>query len=88
MGPGTGNWGLFEAADEAVAQALIARAEHWLRDQGMTRVLAPISLSIWEEPGLLVKGHDHPPMVMMGHNKPEYEAWIEARRLRRRPSGC
>jgi len=78
MGPGTGNWGLFEATDEAVAHALIARAETWLREQGMTRVLAPISLSIWEEPGLLVKGHDHPPMVMMGHNKPEYEAWVES----------
>ncbi|HYD25360.1 MAG TPA: N-acetyltransferase [Croceibacterium sp.] len=77
MGPGTGNWGLFEADDEAAAHALIARAEAWLREQGMTRVLAPISLSIWEEPGLLVKGHDHPPMVMMGHNKPEYEGWIE-----------
>jgi hypothetical protein len=77
MGPGTGNWGLFEAEDEIVAQALIAQAETWLREQGMTRVLAPISLSIWEEPGLLVKGHDHPPMVMMGHNRPEYEAWIE-----------
>lgn len=78
MGPGTGNWGLFEARDESVAHALIARAEAWLREQGMTRVLAPISLSIWEEPGLLVQGHDHPSMVMMGHNKPEYEAWIEA----------
>ena len=88
MGPGTGNWGLFEAEDEAVAHALIARAEQWLREQGMTRVLAPISLSIWEEPGLLVKGHDHPPMVMMGHNQPEYEAWIEARRLRRRQAAA
>ena len=78
MGPGTGNWGLFEAVDEAVGHALIARAEQWLREQGMTRALAPISLSIWEEPGLLVKGHDHPPMVMMGHNKPEYEAWVES----------
>ena len=78
MGPGTGNWGLFEAADQPIAHALIARAEQWLREQGMTRVLAPISLSIWEEPGLLVKGHDHPPMVMMGHNKPEYEAWVES----------
>lgn len=77
MGPGSGNWGLFEARDEAVAQVLLARAEAWLRDQGMTRVLAPISLSVWDEPGLLVKGHDHPPMVMMGHNKPEYEAWVE-----------
>jgi len=78
MGPGTGNWGLFEAEDETAAHALIARAEQWLRDQGMTRVLAPISLSIWEEPGLLVKGHDHSPMVMMGHNKPEYQQWIES----------
>ena len=43
MGPGTGNWGLFEAEDEAVAHALIARAEQWLREQGMIRVLAPIS---------------------------------------------
>ena len=77
MGPGTGNWGLLEAEDAGVAEALIARAEAWLRDQGMTRVLAPISLSIWEEPGLLVMGHDHSPMVMMGHNRPEYEAWIE-----------
>ena len=78
MGPGTGNWGLLEAEDEPVAQALIAQAEEWLRCEGMTRVLAPISLSIWEEPGLLTKGHDHPPMFMMGHDRAEYQAWIEA----------
>ncbi|WP_137680957.1 N-acetyltransferase [Aurantiacibacter suaedae] len=77
MGPGTGNWGLMEAADEATMAALIAAAEDWLRGQGMTRVLAPISLSVWEEPGLLTKGQDHPPMVMMGHNKADYQAWIE-----------
>src|SRR5690606_24622861 len=78
MGPGTGNWGLLEAEDAGVAEALIARAEAWLREQGMTRVLAPISLSVWDEPGLLVKGHDHAPMVMMGHHRPEYEGWVES----------
>lgn len=77
MGPGSGNWGMFEAEDEETAHALIATAEDWLRGQGMTRVLAPISLSIWEEPGLLTYGHDHPPMVMMGHNSPRHQAWIE-----------
>lgn len=77
MGPGTGNWGLFEASDEAVARALIDAAEAWLRGQGMTRVLAPLSLSVWEEPGLLTKGHDHPPTVMMGHNNAAYQGWIE-----------
>lgn len=78
MGPGTGNWGALEAVDAETAAALIAAAEAWLRDAGMTRVLAPINLSVWEEPGLLVKGHDHPPMVMMGHHAPQYQGWIEA----------
>ena len=78
MGPGTGNWGLMEATEEAVMAALIARAEEWLREQGTTRVLAPISLSIWEEPGLLVKGHDHPPMLLMGHHNSAYQGWVEA----------
>ena len=77
MGPGTGNWGLFEAEDEETTRALIAAAEDWLRGQGMTRALAPISLSVWEEPGLLTQGHDHPATVMMGHDKAEYQAWIE-----------
>ncbi len=79
MGPGTGNWGLFEAEDEAVSAALIETAEGWLREQGMTKVLAPISISIWDEPGLLVKGHDHPPVILMGHNSPRYQPWIEGR---------
>ncbi len=78
MGPGTGNWGLLEAADAAVAAALIACAEDWLRGQGMTRVLAPLSMSIWEEPGQLVKGFDHPPTVMMGHQPQRYQHYIEA----------
>ncbi len=78
MGPGTGNWGLLEAEDAATMTALIAQAEDWLRAKAMVRVLAPISISIWDEPGLLVKGHDHPPTVMMGHNTAAYESWIES----------
>ena len=77
MGPGTGNWGLLEAEDEAVAAALIAQAEQWLRERGMNRVLAPLSMSIWEEPGQLVKGFDHPPTVMMGHQPERYRTYIE-----------
>jgi GNAT superfamily N-acetyltransferase len=78
MGPGVGNWGLFEATDEAAAAALIASAEDWLRRKGMTQALGPISLSIWDEPGLLVEGHDHPPTVMMGYNNAAYQGWVEA----------
>lgn len=78
MGPGTGNWGLLEAEDEPTAQALIAQAEDWLRAKGMTRVLAPISMSIWEEPGQLARGFDHPPTVMMGHQPERYNTYIKA----------
>ena len=77
MAPGLGQWGMFEAEDEPVGQALIAAAEAWLRDRGMRRSMGPFSLGIWDEPGLLIKGHDHPPMVMMGHNRAEYEGWVE-----------
>ncbi|HEX7853193.1 MAG TPA: N-acetyltransferase [Sphingobium sp.] len=78
FGPGTGNWGLFEATDPVSGAALIAAAEGWLKNKGVTRAIGPISLSIWEEPGLLVKGFDHAPTVMMGHHRPEYQGWIEA----------
>ena len=77
MGPGTGNWGAIEADDEDAAKALIAKAEDWLRGQGMTRVLAPMNMSIWEEPGLQVRGFDHAPMVMMAHHSAAYRPWVE-----------
>ena len=77
MGAGTGQWGMFEALDGEAAAALIRTAEDWLRAQGMTQALGPISLSIWDEPGLEIEGFDQPPTAMMGHHRPEYQAWVE-----------
>jgi hypothetical protein len=72
--PGLGQWGFFDCIDDPeVSAALIAAAEDWLRAQGMSRAQGPISLSIWDEPGLLVAGFDTPPRVMMGHHLP----WME-----------
>ncbi len=78
FGPGVGFWGMFEAEDAETATALIAQAEDWLRGKGMDRAIGPCGLSIWEEPGLLIKGHDHSPTVLMGHHLPQYRGWIEA----------
>ncbi|MEO6360017.1 MAG: N-acetyltransferase [Sphingomicrobium sp.] len=78
MGAGTGQWGMFEALDAEAAAALIVTAEEWLRAEGMTRALGPISLSIWDEPGLEIEGHAQAPTVMMGHHRPHYREWIEA----------
>ncbi|MFL6755630.1 MAG: N-acetyltransferase [Sphingomicrobium sp.] len=78
MGQGTGQWGMFEALDPEAAASLIRTAEDWLRQQGMTRSLGPVSLSIWDEPGLEIEGFDEDPTAMMGHHRPEYRGWIEA----------
>ena len=78
MGRGIGNWGMFEALDGEAAAALIATAENWLREQGMKRAQGPISLSIWDEPGLEIEGFAEPPTAMMGHHRPEYQGWVEA----------
>ena len=77
MGQGIGNWGFFDALDEETGKALIKTAEDWLRKEGMTSSLGPISLSIWDEPGLEIEGFAEPPTAMMGHHRPEYQAWIE-----------
>jgi hypothetical protein len=78
FGPGTGFWGLFEAEDAEVTAALLDTAESWLAAQGMKRMLGPVSLAMWDEPGLLISGHDHAPSVMMGHNCAAYQGWVEA----------
>lgn len=78
--PGLGLWGMFELPDsETEAGPLLIRtAEDWLRARGMTRAQGPMSLSIWDEPGLLVDGFASRPCVMMGHHRPRYQALIEA----------
>ncbi|MDB5735923.1 MAG: yghO [Alphaproteobacteria bacterium] len=75
----TGHFGFLEAVDDAeVFAALIAAAESWLRENGMRRVVGPVSFSLWDQPGLLVDGFDTPPSVMMGHHLPYYEKHIVA----------
>lgn len=79
MGAGTGQWGMFEVVDgeDEAGPALIATAEDWLRERGMTRALGPFSLSVWDEVGLLVQGFDQQPTAMMGHHRPSYRASVE-----------
>ncbi len=77
MGPGIGQWGFYDALDREAGDALLKTAEDWLRKQKMTSALGPISLSIWDEPGLEILGFAEPPTAMMGHHRPEYQAWIE-----------
>lgn len=78
-GDHAGFFGFFDTIDDAeVAQALLARAEAWLRQRGAKKMIGPYSLSFKEEFGLLVDGFEHPPMVGMGHSRPFQGALAES----------
>ncbi len=75
---GIGNFGMIAAEDDpAVFAALFEAAEDWLRSRGCRTALGPVNLSTNEEVGLLVEGHDHPPMFMMSHDARYVPARIE-----------
>ncbi|MBU1377135.1 MAG: dATP pyrophosphohydrolase [Alphaproteobacteria bacterium] len=66
---GVGHFGMIAAEDDAeVFAALFATAEAWLKAKGCKTAIGPVNLSTNEEVGLLVEGHDTPPMFMMSHD--------------------
>jgi len=74
----TGFFGMLESEDNfETFKSLLVTAENWLQEKGMRRVAGPFNLSINQELGLLVKGFETPPMIMMGHALPYYAERIE-----------
>jgi GNAT superfamily N-acetyltransferase len=74
-----GFFGFFETErDPAIARALFDAAESWLAARGLTTIRGPASFSVNEDCGLLVRGFDTPPALMMPHNPPWYADLIES----------
>jgi RimJ/RimL family protein N-acetyltransferase len=76
----TGFIGYFAArpgASEATA-ALLARAEGWLAERGIRRVIAPFNGSALIGMGLLTDAFDEGPMFPMVWNPPYYREYLEA----------
>ncbi len=82
--PPTGFFGFIEAVDNAhVFAALLDAAQGWLRARGIVRMRGPFNWSINQESGLLVKGFDTPPAVMMGHARHWYDAHMHTAGMRK-----
>lgn len=78
-GDRVGYFGMLEAFDDPrVFSGLLATAESWLAEQGMTEIQGPFNLTINDECGLLIDGFTTPPMMMMGHAQPYYPRHVEA----------
>jgi GNAT superfamily N-acetyltransferase len=77
-GEKAGFFGLFEAIEsQEVASALFDAAAGFLRSKGMQVMRGPENISINDDIGLLVKGFDRPPFIMMPHNPAYYQQLVE-----------
>ena len=71
-------FGFFETVQRPeVARALLGTAEDWAREKGVEAIRGPANPSTNYECGLLVKGFDRPPVLMMTYNPPWYAELIE-----------
>jgi len=74
-------WGLFgwfECADDPeAARALLYAAEGWLRERGRDRMVGPMDFTTNDECGLLIEGHEHPPIILSPWHHPYYQRLFE-----------
>jgi GNAT superfamily N-acetyltransferase len=75
------DWGLFgwfECEDDPeVGRALLHVAEGWLRERGRDRMVGPMDFTTNDECGLLIEGHEHPPIVLSPWHHPYYQRLLE-----------
>lgn len=75
---GVGFFGFFEALDDqAVADALLAEAERWLKERGLKAMRGPANPSSNDEWAALYEGYDDPPQILMTYNPPYYHKLFE-----------
>ena len=74
-----GFFGFFDSInDQAVADKLFEAATNWLKEKGVDqKLIGPVNFSTNEACGLLIKGFDSPPFLMMTYNAPYYADLIE-----------
>lgn len=77
IGEPTGFFGFFESIDnQEVANALFDKVRVWLKNNGFVKIQGPASPSSNYDFGLLSKGFEDSPRIMMTYNPPYYEALI------------
>jgi GNAT superfamily N-acetyltransferase len=73
-----GLFGFFECEnDPETAHALLAAAEQWLRERGRDRMVGPMDFTTNDECGLLIEGHELPPIILAPWHHPYYQELLE-----------
>jgi len=73
-----GLFGFFECEDDPeTARALVDTAEAWLRARGRDRMVGPMDFTTNDECGLLIEGHERPPIILCPWQHPYYQRLLE-----------
>jgi GNAT superfamily N-acetyltransferase len=73
-----GLFGFFECEDDPeAARALVDTAEAWLRERGRDRMVGPMDFTTNDECGLLIEGHERPPIILCPWQHPYYQPLLE-----------
>jgi len=70
-------FGFFEAESAEVARALLERAAAWGRERGARVLRGPMNFTTNDDCGLLVRGFESQPVLLMPYNPPSYSGWVE-----------
>jgi len=73
-----GFFGFFDCInDQETANLLFDTARAWLKERNLNTMVGPVNFSTNEACGLLIKGFDSPPVLMMTYNAPYYVELVE-----------
>jgi GNAT superfamily N-acetyltransferase len=73
-----GLFGFFECEDDPeAARALVDSAEAWLRERGRDRMVGPMDFTTNDECGLLIEGHERPPIILCPWQHAYYQPLLE-----------
>jgi GNAT superfamily N-acetyltransferase len=73
-----GMFGFFESEDDPeTAGALLDAAAGWLRERGRDRMVGPMDFTMNDESGIVIEGHDLPPMVKQPYHPRYYQGLVE-----------
>jgi hypothetical protein len=73
-----GWFGFFDCEDDVEAtRALLEACEGWLRARGQTQMTGPADFTMNDESGIVIEGHDRPPMIRQPWHPPYYQRLME-----------
>lgn len=73
-----GLFGFFECEDDPeVARALVEAARTWLKGRGRHTMVGPMDFTTNDECGLLIEGHERPPIILSGWHHPYLQRLLE-----------